>query len=385
MAEPILILSTFEDYHAAAIGACLKLMGEQPVGMILDAFPTLQHHSFQIGDELRFVSNPLGATFDPAMVKSLWHRRPGRPRIDEVLVSEHDASYLTTTLTRYGESLVYALQRAGEAFAVNDPSAARRGESKPLQLTQAKKRGFNVPPTLLTNNLDDIRAFFDRHNGEIICKPLIAKAWDEKGEQYAALTTPIERSHLDALPDAAWAVQPAIFQPTVRKQFEIRLVIFGEHVFCMRIDSQESVFSRLDWRRGRTDSQNCSIFDAPDDLVSKCRELMADLGIVFACFDFAVDEEGKYVFFELNQAGQFLWMERILPDLNLCFTFASFLARRESKVCPNTLRLTEIMASDSYLEWLSKDKILSEQESYCDGFRTFDSSSAGTATDAGRT
>jgi hypothetical protein len=36
---------------------------------------------------------------------------------------------------------------------------------------------------------------------------------------------------------------------------------------------------------------------------------MAQLGLSTASFDLMVDKEGRFIFSELNQAGQFLWLE----------------------------------------------------------------------------
>ena len=41
----------------------------------------------------------------------------------------------------------------------------------------------------------------------------------------------------------------------------------------------------------------------------RCTELLARLGLVFGCFDFVVTPEGRAVFLEVNQAGQFLFVE----------------------------------------------------------------------------
>jgi hypothetical protein len=379
MSDVIAVLSTYEDTHAAAVGACLEAMGENPVNIIIGAFPVRQQHSLSIGNESKFVYCPTGNSLDLNSVKSLWHRRPGSPELDSRWLSPYDEKYIAKTLRRYGESLVDAIAGHNEVFSVNDPRAARRAESKALQLLRARACGLNVPPTLISNSIDDIRAFYKLHGDRIICKPLIATAWEEGGESYAAMTTIVTAQHLEELPKSSWAMQPAIYQPIVDKIFELRLVIFGDSVFCMKIDSQKSHFSKIDWRGGRTDTDNCFIFNAPEDIVQRCKHLMSDLGIVFACFDFAFHEDGTFIFFELNQAGQFLWMERVLPEMNLCFSFASFLAGRPVEKCPDDLRLSNLLSSGSFFSRLSRDKLVLEQESYCDDFNSLSASFDGTA------
>jgi hypothetical protein len=51
---------------------------------------------------------------------------------------------------------------------------------------------------------------------------------------------------------------------------------------------------------------------------------MQRLGIVFGCFDFVVTPDGKDVFLEVNQAGQFLFIEEYC-GLRLLDAFSEFL------------------------------------------------------------
>lgn len=55
--------------------------------------------------------------------------------------------------------------------------------------------------------------------------------------------------------------------------------------------------------------------------------MMSKLGIKIACFDFVVDEDGIYNFLELNQQGQFLWVEELLPGTRMLELFVDFLEK----------------------------------------------------------
>jgi hypothetical protein len=48
----------------------------------------------------------------------------------------------------------------------------------------------------------------------------------------------------------------------------------------------------------------------PDAIASGCTRVLQALGLVFGCFDFVVTPAGEYVFLEVNEAGQFLFVER---------------------------------------------------------------------------
>lgn len=58
---------------------------------------------------------------------------------------------------------------------------------------------------------------------------------------------------------------------------------------------------------------------------------MSGLEIVTGSFDFAIEENGKYVFFEVNEQGQFLWMERHCPQLPVLDMFTKFLISSNEK------------------------------------------------------
>jgi hypothetical protein len=59
-------------------------------------------------------------------------------------------------------------------------------------------------------------------------------------------------------------------------------------------------------------------------VAEQCYALMRKLDIVFGCFDFIVRPDGQYVFLEVNQAGQFLFVENY-AGLPLLDAFTEFL------------------------------------------------------------
>jgi D-alanine-D-alanine ligase-like ATP-grasp enzyme len=47
----------------------------------------------------------------------------------------------------------------------------------------------------------------------------------------------------------------------------------------------------------------------PEDIGNKCLDLMRKLGLNYGALDFCITPEGEHVFFEINCAGQYLWVE----------------------------------------------------------------------------
>jgi len=52
---------------------------------------------------------------------------------------------------------------------------------------------------------------------------------------------------------------------------------------------------------------------------------MQQMSVVFGCFDFIVTPDDEIVFLELNEQGQFLWVEQIVPELCYLDVFAEFI------------------------------------------------------------
>ncbi len=57
---------------------------------------------------------------------------------------------------------------------------------------------------------------------------------------------------------------------------------------------------------------------------------MASLGLVFGSMDLVVTPEGETLFLEVNEAGQFLWIETLNPAIPMLSLFADFIASGRS-------------------------------------------------------
>lgn len=118
---------------------------------------------------------------------------------------------------------------------------------------------------------------------------------------------------------------PGIFQEKIEKSYELRVTYFGEYPIAVKINSQGHPKGSMDWRQIPGEELVLSEYELPDDINNQCKALMKKLGIVFGCFDFIVTPDGEYCFLEVNEAGQFLWIEHIDPSIKVLNTFTEFL------------------------------------------------------------
>jgi len=153
---------------------------------------------------------------------------------------------------------------------------------------------------------------------------------------------------------------PCIYQQKIKKQYEVRAVFFGAEVLAIKLDSQARSITSTDWRIGNPAKMDIAPILIPEDIYLKCRDVMEKLGIVHGSFDFAVDDENRWVFFEVNEAGQFLWLETYAPSLPILEFATQFLERPSKDFRADRLavpiKVAEICRTREYCELLELDK-----------------------------
>lgn len=101
--------------------------------------------------------------------------------------------------------------------------------------------------------------------------------------------------------------------------------MFGDHPLAARIDSQAHDRGAEDWRMIHITELPVFPYRLPPSLLTKVRRFMRSMNIVFGCFDFIVRPDGTHVFLEVNQTGQWLWVEQAAPEIPMLETFCRFL------------------------------------------------------------
>jgi glutathione synthase/RimK-type ligase-like ATP-grasp enzyme len=186
------------------------------------------------------------------------------------------------------------------------------------------RAGLATPATLYTNDPCAVREFLRRHGGRIIYKPFRGVSWRNEETCFMPYTSLLTEEDLVA--DDLLRTVPGIYQELVPKACELRVTVIGNHVLGARILSQETVTGRLDWRKSYHElrMEPCEI--APD-LAARCRAVLQALDLVFGCFDFIVRPDGEPVFLEVNEMGQFLFVEHYAAGVPLLDAFTELLAQ----------------------------------------------------------
>jgi glutathione synthase/RimK-type ligase-like ATP-grasp enzyme len=187
---------------------------------------------------------------------------------------------------------------------INDPRHHRQATRKPAQLFAARRLGFAIPQTVISNDPGKIRTFCDRGGSEIIYKALSQSTNLEPGKTiFTGAVTSQALSFLDLIRHTL-----GIFQELIPKAYEVRLTVVVDRILAVKILSQEKEQTRIDWRVAPYELKY-EPTDLPQDIRYLVAAFMAEFNLVYSCLDFIITPEGQYVFLESNPGGQYPWIE----------------------------------------------------------------------------
>lgn len=313
-AGPVAVVTEVDDVTADMVIAELNRCG----------VPVVRFDPADIGDRLvlsaRFGAgpgtSPAGRLRTPSRdttleaVRSVYWRRPTWPHFEQL--ADSDARFAAAQV-RYG--LGGTLYSLSNAHYVNHPLRNHTAEHKPLQLAVAERLGLTVPPTLISNDPDDVRAFIAAQ-GHVIYKTLRWTPY-RRGDG-VGLTTWTEPVTADEV-DERVTVVPHLFQAQVDKIADVRVVVVGREVFAVRIDSE-----LLDWRADYS-ALSYRPVDLPTGVEKALVSHLEHFGLASGSFDLAVTRDGDLTWLELNPNGQWGWLEDE-TGLPIAAAFADFLA-----------------------------------------------------------
>ena len=193
---------------------------------------------------------------------------------------------------------------------VNYPSHEYLARSKLHQISLASTLNhyIRVPSTLVTNNPDELRAFYEAHQGHVCFKLQKGAIADIGDKKMTVLTSKVKPEHLSD--ESLLRQSPILFQEYIAKEYEVRATVIGQEVIGTAIHSQEAEISRVDYRRYDF-SVPYKKLKLPVYVQEFCLAMLESYGLYFGAFDFIVTKEKNFVFLELNSNGQWLWLEQL--------------------------------------------------------------------------
>ena len=250
----------------------------------------------------------LHKTVDLLEFDSIYYRRPEIKEYNDPELRSGEKAFLTSEVFYSLEGVYKILDKK---YWVSPLYAIREAENKVYQLMLANQIGFATPETILTSNPVHLSAFLN--NRDCIIKPVHnGRVVDGKSPEVVYTS---DFKHPFDLEQVKYS--PNFVQQKIHKVYDVRVTMVGSKPFAVRIESQGEDLTKTDWRRGQAILQHEPI-DIPESIEKKCKLLMGILHLRYAAIDFAIDENGEYIFFEINPNGQWAWIEHLtgLPISN---------------------------------------------------------------------
>ena len=317
----IVILAYANDNHTAPLKWALEKAGYAVECWSGLGWTPEQQASISFDDATRLTVGSY--SLQPGDV--VWIRRPNQP-IPNPKVAEPDRKFAEGEYRWFWWAVMYLFQTIG-VRVINPYSSSRFINNKSVQLVLAKACGMNVPETLMSNSPAAVRHFLEqRKDVRTICKAFFPHVW-QKGSGGIAVTETFEIK-ADQLPaDEVLTYAPAIYQEMVVKKFDVRMVLLGTTVYSYSLHNPKGA---LDWRQdaGQGLVEVRSI-ETPSEVEAAVLEFARKAGISFGSLDFAIDAEGRWWFLEINEEGQFLWLDEFNPEVKMQEKFLAFLTAAE--------------------------------------------------------
>ena len=309
----IIVLAHPKDDHAAPVRWALEQAGYQ-TACWSGVSPAQQEQASLLMDEHPCI--PLGTH----LLESddvFWLRQSDSPM--DTLPGAKAAS----PCSAFFDALVCMLEIL-PVRCINRYSASRLIRNKAVQLRMARASGLKTPATLMSNSPTDVRRFFDQYPDNAICKAFASHVWQQQGSEDLTVTETfsLKREELPS-DDEVFTYSPAIYQEKVKKQFDVRAVLMGKRVYSFAVRTPAN---SLDWRHEAA-LKNVAVerIATPAAVESGIHRFAAAAGVCTGSLDFAVDRNGEWWFLEINEQGQFLWLDDFCPQAQLLEKFCAFL------------------------------------------------------------
>lgn len=317
--KTILLLTASHDPHASALEAALACKGVKITRFDVDQITSSLWCNLAISPQATSVSIP--ESLDNieavlyrrlAMVRShrMWQHIPEKTR--EFAVWETEAALLG--VCGYLKDVPW----------INHYTTIDTASNKPTQLFVANQTGMSVPDTLITNSPNDLLAFYDKHNGKVIYKPLsINVVHSSDSETGFVYTTRLNKEHLKELERVKTV--PGIFQEEVSRKTEIRVTVVDDQFFVAEVNAADP--TQVDWRRGLGKGTSFRPYSISENLKTNVLKFMKAMDLRYGAFDFIIKPDGTEVFLEVNPQGAYLWLEECL-GFPITSAIANALCRR---------------------------------------------------------
>jgi len=283
---------------------------------------------------------------------AVWVRRPEQPESNPN-TAEADKKFASLEYRSFYNSIAYMLEKF-PVFCINKFSASRAIIQKAVQLQLARKCGLKIPATLMSNSPGAVRNFFARGD-RTICKGFTPHVWQKEGQRSVAITETFELTGEQLPSDEVLTYAPAIYQELVKKDFDVRMVLMGNQIYSYALTNAKKA---LDWRQDAGFGHVAvDPIPTPPEVEQGVRDFSRQSGICFGSLDFGVDSQGQWWFLEINEQGQFLWLDQFNRSVKTMEKFCAFITAPEGSTAPLEAREDLFPSLEEYEDLLKRELV----------------------------
>ena len=249
-----------------------------------------------------------GSWYEPGRITNIWYRRPEEFKLD----SNNDSPEAKYTRAEWAEFFENFFAHVPTDRWMNHPSVNATASRKLEQLSTVSQLGMKIPDTLVTQEPTELRAFYAKHRGRLIAKPLSSGYVERRNNELDSLiyTNQIKQQDLENLDDLS--VCPTLFQEFVDKDYDVRITVVDSQLTAVKLVAKNPDGSqRCDIRRNNMVDVVHSQIDLPDDVAAGIWKLVKKYRLRFAAIDLVVSLAGDWLFLEINPNGQWAWIDQV--------------------------------------------------------------------------
>ncbi len=215
-----------------------------------------------------------------------------------------DQQYTVKELCKYQEYWNHFLpfDSLNGIKSINPVFSTIKMENKIHQLEIAVRCGFNIPDTIISSHKNLINEFLTMNNN-CIYKSL-GMNWDENNKPMA--TKSINPSDL-----RVEQIFPMIYQEKILRKSELRIYVIGDAIIPIEIVVSNEDQHIPDWRQGMPSYKICSL---DYEIISKIKAYQEVSNLIYAAFDFIVNEENELIFLECNPSGNWAFLSEDIRE-----------------------------------------------------------------------
>jgi hypothetical protein len=304
----ILIVTNAEDTLASHVESLLLARGAQVLRFDAADFPSHAHLTIGYRPGVpRYTLRLAGTTYRFDTIEAVWYRKPGSPTMHASITDDEVREVMQQDATEFLASFWESLDCRQLPGLPSDMKVAQR---KASQLARAEALGFEIAPTIVSNDPREFLDLYRSTNGRLVSKLTGALTLRSRlGTEFMRYTNAV--STRDVMHADSLKYGPVVLQAYVPKKVELRVTVVGAQVFAAEIHSQASNRSRFDWRRYDLAATPHCMHELPRKVAQQCVELVAKSRLVYGTIDLILTPDDRYVFLELNSAGEYGWIESL--------------------------------------------------------------------------